>query len=137
LQCAVVQVIIILVAEYLISLGTGVILLDCEDLYLHDNFVNSFLCYMLHNILIFCFSSLDKRSELYASGLEGPIPPAILSLEKLRDLWVKLLPEMHSNKYNNFGVSSLKKAERIKGTITFFCFQCTGGSLICLDQSLI
>jgi hypothetical protein len=54
-----VQVIIILVAEYLISLGTGVILLDCEDLYLHDIFVNSFLCYMLHNILIFCFSSLD------------------------------------------------------------------------------
>jgi len=25
---------------------------------------------------------------------------------------------MHSNKYNDFGVSSLKKTERIKGTIT-------------------
>ena len=54
LQCAVVQVIIILVAEYLISLGTGVILIYCEDLYLHEIFI-SFLCYMLHNILIFVF----------------------------------------------------------------------------------
>ena len=54
LQCAVVQVIIILVAEYLISLVTGVILIDCEDLYLHEIFI-SLLHVAQSDILFFLF----------------------------------------------------------------------------------